>query len=248
MDDCVPVAIPMEVNLKLSSEDPSPLVDSTKYKKLVGMLIYLTTTRFDICFAVGVLSRFTNMPHENHWKQGMRVLRYLKGTLNYGITYGHGEILAGYCDSDWVGDYDARRPVSGYCFSLGSGIISWNSKKQATVALSSIEAEYKAACVAACEAVWMRRILADLGVPIHDATVLNCDSQSCMAIAKNPVFHARTKHIEIHYQYIRELIEDGVIELEYCPTNENGADIFTKALGSVQHSGHLFQLGLGPRQ
>ncbi|MCO5611828.1 hypothetical protein L7F22_066087 [Adiantum nelumboides] len=186
-------------------EDSSPLVNIKKYRQLVGSLIFLCNTRLDICFAIGVISRFSNNPREAHWAAGMRILKYIKG------------------------------------------IVSWISKKQPTVALSSTEAEYKAACFAACEAVWLRRILTDLGVQVAIATTLQCDNQSCMAIAKNPVFHARTKHIEIQYHYVRELIEDEIIELEYCPTLENQADIFTKPLPSNLHYQHLHQLGIGPR-
>ena len=178
----------------------------------------------------------------------MQILRYIKGTLEYGITYGEGATLTGFCDSDWAGDSDSRKSVSGYCFTLGSGAVSWSSKKQPTEALSSTEAEYKAACFAACcQAVWLRRILAHLGVQVNTTSTIKCDNQSCMAIAKNPVFHARTKHIEIQYHYVRELIEDEVVELEYCPTQENCADIFTKPLTSNLHFPHLQQLGIGPR-
>ncbi|MCO5595165.1 hypothetical protein L7F22_049204 [Adiantum nelumboides] len=206
------------------------------------------SVRPDICFAVGVISRFSNNPREAHWAAGMRILKYIKGTLDHGIFYKQGLcILHGFCDSDWAGDNDSRKSVSGYCFSLGSGIVSWISKKQPTVALSSTEAEYKVACFAACEAVWLRRILTDLGVQVATATTLQCNNQSCMAIAKNLVFHARTKHIEIQYHYVCELIEDEIIELEYCPTLENQADIFTKPLPSNLHYQHLHQLGIGPR-
>ena len=179
----------MEVNSKLSIEDSSPLVDIKKYRKLVGSLIFLCNTRPDICFAVGVLSRFSNKPRESHWSAGMRVLKYIKGTLNYGILYGPRiNTLNGYCDSDWAGDCDSRKSVSGYCFLLGFGVFSWISKKQPTVALSSTEAEYKAACFAACEAVWLRRILVDMGVVVRTATTIQCDNQSCMTIAKNLYF------------------------------------------------------------
>ena len=248
MDDCKPIATPMEVNAKLSMEDTSPPINVMKYRQLVGSLIYLCNTRPDLSYVVGVLSRFSNQPRNNHWKAGMRVLRYIKGTLDYGVTYKAGSSLTGHCDSDWAGDIDSRKSVSGYCFSLGSGIFSWISKKQPTVALSSTEAEYKAACFASCEAVWLRRILWHLGVQEEHATVLRCDNQSCMAIAKNPVFHARTKHIEIQYHYVRELIKDGIVELVYCPTAENGDDISTKALGKEQIQVHLRSLGIGPRK
>ncbi|MCO5588602.1 hypothetical protein L7F22_042559 [Adiantum nelumboides] len=157
-------------------------------------------------------------------------------------AYGFYEVLL--ADSE---ARDALLEMSRWCcVSKCDGIVSWISKKQPTVALSSTEAEYKAACFAACEAVWLRRILTDLGVQVA-TTTLQCDNQSCMAIAKNPVFHARTKHIEIQYHYVRELIEDEIIELEYCPTLENQADIFTKPLPSNLHYQNLHPLGIGPR-
>ncbi|KAH7433075.1 hypothetical protein KP509_07G054000 [Ceratopteris richardii] len=184
MMDCKPTSTPMEVNHKLSMDDNMPDVDAKKYRKLVGSLIFLCNTRPDICYAVGVLSRFSNKPKESHWNAGMRILRYIAGTLDFGILYTTGDTLQGYCDSDWAGDCDSRKSVSGYCFSLGSGIFSWVSRKQPTLALSSTEAEYKAACFASCEAVWLRRILADIGFPSNMPIVLKCDNQSCMAIAK----------------------------------------------------------------
>lgn len=234
MSECKVVSTPFEVNAKLSNKDSSPVVDVELYRRPVGGLIYLCNTRPDICEATGVLSRFSNKPHENHWHAGKRVLRYIAGTLDYGITYTRGgdSNLVGFCDSDWAGDIDGRRSVTGYCFSLGSGVISWISKKQPTVALSSTEAEYKAACFASCEALWLRRLLGDMGAVQQQTTVLLCDNQSCIAIARNPVFHARTKHIEVQYHFVRELILDGEVEMEYCPTMDNCADIFTKALGS----------------
>ncbi|MCO5568844.1 hypothetical protein L7F22_022545 [Adiantum nelumboides] len=184
---------------------------------------------------------FSNKPHENHWHAGKRVIRYIAGTLDYGITYTRGgdSTLVGFCDSDWAGDIDGRRSVTGYCFSLGSGVISWISKKQPTVALSSTEAEYKAACFASCEALWLRRLLGDMGAVQEQPTMLLCDNQSCMAIARNPMFHVRTKHIEVQYHFVRELILDGEVEMEYCPTMDNCADIFTKALGSKTLERHL---------
>lgn len=245
MTDCKSVTTPMEVGLKLSTEDISQPVDETLFRKLVGSLIYLCNTRPDINFAVGVISRFANNPRTNHWNAGMRILRYICGTMDYGITYDVGNTLIGFCDSDWAGDADTRRSVTGFCFCLGSGCVSWSSKKQPTVALSSTEAEYKAACLASCEALWLRRVLMDLGAPQIDPTMVQCDNQSCMAIAKNPVFHARTKHIEIQYHYVRELILNESIDLVYCHTSENCADIFTKALSREQLEHHLHRLGIG---
>ncbi|MCO5578197.1 hypothetical protein L7F22_032035 [Adiantum nelumboides] len=132
--------------------------------------------------------------------------------------------------------------------TAGFGVISWISKKQPTVALSSTEAEYKAACFASCEALWLSRLLGDMGAIQEQPTMLLCDNQSCMAIARNPVFHARTKHIEVQYHFVRELILDGKVEMEYCPTMDNCADIFTKALESKTLERHLHQIGVGPKQ
>lgn len=244
------VNTPFEVNVKLSREDTSALVDGEMYRRLVGGLIYLCNTRPDICEAIGVLSRFCNKPRESHWHLGKRVLRNITGTLDYGITYTRGGdiTLVGFCDSDWAGDIDGKRSMTSYCFSLGSGVISWISKKQPKVALSSTKAEYKAACFASCEALWLRKLLGDMGAVQEKPIVLLCDNQSCMAIARSLVFYARTKHIEVQYHFVRELILDGEVDMEYCPTVDNCADIFTKALGSKTLERHLHQLGIGPRQ
>ena len=156
----------------------------------------------------------------------------MKGTYNYGLEFvaSCDLLLAGYCDSDWASSVDDRRSTSGYCFSLGSGVISWKSKKQPTVALSSIEAEYIAAKSAVCEVVWLRSLLVEIHEVQAGATMIYCDNQSCIQIAKNPVFHARTKHIKIHYHYVREKVQAKEIELVYCSTEDQAADMFTKAL------------------
>ena len=123
MNECKSVGMSMEVELKLSTKDTCPLADEKLYRKLVGSLIFMCNTRPDISFAVGVVSRFSNKPRENHWNAGMRILWYLKGTQGYGIKYSMGKTLTGYCDSDWARDVDSRRSVTRYCFSLGSGCI-----------------------------------------------------------------------------------------------------------------------------
>ena len=140
--------------------------------------------------------------------------------------------LEGYTDADWAGYKADRRSTSGFVFSLGIGAISWSSKKQPIVALSSTEAEYRGAVVAACEAVWLKRILKDLGVPIKDPTTLYCDKLSNIYLARNPVFHARTKHIEVQYHFNRERVLAGDVELLHMTTNLQTVDILTKALGT----------------
>eukprot|EP00253_Pinus_taeda_P032051 PITA_32051 len=202
MQDCKPATTPMEPRLKLSAQSSSALVDETLFRQFVGSLIYLTATRPDISFAVSYISRFISDP-----------------------------ILSGYTDSDWAGSVDRCKSTAGYVFSLGSGVVTWTSKKQQGVALSSTEAEYRGAVKASCEAVWLRRMLADMHVSQTGPTPLLCDNQGVLKLAKNPVFHERRKHVETHCHYIRQLVEDGSIQWRYVPTTEQPADIFTKPLG-----------------
>ena len=165
MEQCKTTATPLQQNLKLSSDDGTKQVDATLYRKLVGSMIYLTTTRPDLAYSVSVLSQFMSRPIDSHWNAAKCVLRYLSGTCNYGLLYTDisNVTLAGYSDSDWAGNVDDRRSITGYAFSIGSGVISWSSKKKSTVALSSCEEEYQALCAATCEAIWLRRLLSDTG-------------------------------------------------------------------------------------
>ncbi|XP_060670182.1 secreted RxLR effector protein 161-like [Ziziphus jujuba] len=153
MLDCKPISTPMEVNAKLSAYEGKDLEDATMYQQLVGSLIYLTLTRPDISFAVGVVSRYMQSPKKPHLEAVRRILRYVKGTINLGLLYKRGEEckLVGYCDADYAGDHDTRRSTTGYIFSLGSGAVSWCSKRQPTVSLSTTEAEYRAAAMAGQE-------------------------------------------------------------------------------------------------
>jgi hypothetical protein len=139
--------------------------------------------------------------------------------------------LAGYTDADWAGDAADRRSTSGYAFTLGSAAIAWSSKKQPTVALSSTEVEYRGAAVATCEAVWLKRLLKDLHEEVSTLTVIYSDNLNSIQLAKNPVFHPWTKHIEVHYHFVRKHVLCGEVELQYVPTDRQTADIFTKPLG-----------------
>ena len=179
--------------------DASPPCDTSVYRQIVDSLIWLTHTRIDIAYSARLLSFFSAKPLTSHLHVARRVLRYLNATPHRSILYGRGTTLVGYSDSDWVGDMDNRRSTTGYCFTLGSG---WSSKKQPTVALSSTETKYCAACSATTEAVWLWRLLHELRASQPSSTLALCDNQSCIAIAKNHVFHARTKHIEVHYHYV----------------------------------------------
>ena len=250
MREARPISSPMDPNEKLSSNDNSDLADAVRYRQLVGSLIWLLNTRLDVSFVVGILSSFMQQPRKSHLRLAQRVLRYLRDTPTLGLWYAAGGpdssfTLRGWCDSDWGGNPDSRRLTTGYVFTFGSGAVSWISKKQPTVALSSTEAEYRAACSATTEVIWIQRLLAELGFP-QQKTVLATDNQSCIAIARNPVFHARTKHIEIQYHFVREKVLDGTVELQYCPTASNPADLLTKPLPQMPLTTHSSSLGLFP--
>ncbi|KAK7250808.1 hypothetical protein RIF29_33507 [Crotalaria pallida] len=229
---CKPVSTPMEYNSKLHSQSGTPLTDPTSYRKLVGKLLYLTHTRPEICYAVGHLSQFLNSPTDLHHQAAHRVLRYLKGCPSRGLFFSSDNTttLKGFSDSDWGACMDTRRSVTGWCFFLGSSLISWKSKRQDTVSRSSAEAEYRAMAMASCEAQWLKFLLKDLGID-HSAPIsLYCDNRSALHIAANPVFHERTKHIEIDCHVVRERVQNGVLHLLPINSNAQLADILTKPL------------------
>ncbi|XP_048491166.1 uncharacterized mitochondrial protein AtMg00810-like [Beta vulgaris subsp. vulgaris] len=249
MLDCKPMSTPMEVNARLCSVEGKDLEDVTMYRQLVGSLIYLTLSRPDIAYAVSVISRFMQKPMKRHLEAVRRILRYVKGTIDYGILYRNDKEfeVVGYCDADYAGDLDTRRSTTGYVFNLGSAAVSWCSKRQPTVSLSSTEAEYRAAAMATQECVWLTQLLKDLHQPIDRGIKLACDNQSAIRLAENPVFHARTKHVEVHYHFVREKVLRGEIELEQVNTEDQVADIFTKGLGGPKFEKFRKQLGMTSR-
>ncbi|KAI5344111.1 hypothetical protein L3X38_011988 [Prunus dulcis] len=232
LKDCKSVATPLAVNEKLSRVDGSELADETLYRQMVGSLLYLTATRPDIMFAASLLARFMHNPTKKHMGTAKRVLRYVQGTINYGIAYdkGKGAVLIGYCDSDWSGSEDDMRSTSGYAFNLGSGAFSWASIKQSSVALSTAEAEYMSAAEATAQAMWLRFVLSDFGEEQVEPTQLLCDNTSAIAISKNPVHNHKTRHINRRFHFIRDALQNGEIDLLYCKTEVQLADIFTKPL------------------
>nr|GEX52177.1 retrovirus-related Pol polyprotein from transposon TNT 1-94 [Tanacetum cinerariifolium] len=246
MQGCKTVATPMNINEKLTTEDGTELIDARVYRSLVGRLIYVTHSRPDAAYSVGVLSRFMHRPTIHHFGAARRVLRYLAGTKIFGICFRKTKdfSLQGFTDSDWAGSMEDRKSTSGNCFILGTGAISWSSKKQSTVALSLIEAEYVASCASACQAVWLRGILSDLGKQQSRATSIKCDNQSAVMLSRNPVLHGRTKHIDIKHHYIRELIANEEIQLDTCRTDEQVADLLTKSLPLMKHEKLSAQLGI----
>jgi hypothetical protein len=234
MLDCKPMSTPMVSNLKKlhESDSGSDLVDPSLYRQLIGSLMYLIHTRPDICFDVSALSQFMSEPRHRHWIAAKHILRYLRGSIAYGLRYtsSGGVLLHGYADSDWVGSSVDRKSTSGYCFSLGSAMISWSSKKQSSIAQSTVEAEYIAASNASREAVWLRKLMSGLFQERLETTVIHCDNQSCLKLTENPVFHDRSKHIEMKYHFIRDMVQRRTIKLQYIRTDEQIADILTKPL------------------
>lgn len=240
MSDCNPVKNPIVPGSKLLKADKGAEVDSTLFKQLVGSHMYLTATRPDIAHSVSLISRFMEHPKENHFLVAKRILRYLQGTQNLEIFYkaGGNEELFAYTDSDYAGDLEDRKSTSGYAFLLGGGVISWISKKQPVVSLSTTEAEFIAAALCACQCVWLRRILEHLNHCQKGATVMFCDNVSTIKLSKNPVLHGRSKHIDVRFHFLRDLCNDGVIELNYCSTRDQLANIMTKPL-KVEDFQHL---------
>lgn len=252
LTDASPLSTPFVPGTHLSEADcPATQEErdemSTRpYRELVGALAWLALgTRPDIAFAASSLARFGHNPGRAHWEAAKRVLRYLKGTRGWRLTLGGTPPqIAAFTDADWGSNRDDRRSIGAYIVKIGCGSVSWKSKKQTCVALSSTEAEYMALCQAAKESIWMVDFLRDLGISIHDTMVINADNQGAIALAKNPVFHDRSKHIDIQYHFTRKLVRDGRIGLNYVPTQEMVADILTKALPRAQHEYLARELGL----
>ncbi|XP_044485332.1 uncharacterized mitochondrial protein AtMg00810-like [Mangifera indica] len=252
---CKPSIIPVEQNVKLTSQeydrnsetaDDSPLQDHLEYQRLVGRLIYLTMTRPDISYAVQILSQFMHAPKQSHMDAALKVIKYLKGCPGLGLLFPRDKNLKvmAYCDSDWGTCPMTRKSLTGFCVKLGDSLISWKTKKQPTVSLSSAEAEYRAMAKTTCEIIWIRGLLKDLGVIISEPVELYCDNKAAKDISTNPAFHERTKHIEIDCHFVRDKIQEGLIKPYHIRTTEQLADIFTKPLGSKQHFYLLHKLGV----
>lgn len=237
---------PMNCNEKLSMQDEAEKADEETFRSMVGGLIYLTHSRPDLAHAVSVVSRFMQRPSKVHFDATRRILKYVAGTIDFGIWYTKTKefALTGYSDSDWASNVDDRKSLSAYMFSLGSGAVSWSSKKQQTVALSSTEAEYIAATGATCQAIWLRRVLEDLGLKQEAPTVIYCDNKSAISLSKNPMHHSRAKHIELRFHFIREMVEQKQVSLEFCSTHEQIADVLTKSVTKEKFVFFRWQLGV----
>jgi hypothetical protein len=187
-------------------------------------------TRPDLAQALSIVSKYMSNPGKPHWQAVKWILRYLKGTKQLGIMFESKQevaCVAGYVDSDYAGDLDRRRSTTGYVFTCGGGPVSWKATLQVATTLSTTEAEYMALTEASKEAIWLNGLASGLGIQ-QESVVVKCDSQSAIHLAKNQVFHARTKHIDVRYHRIRDWIESGEIIVEKVHTNDNAADCLTK--------------------
>ncbi|KZV25304.1 retrovirus-related Pol polyprotein from transposon TNT 1-94 [Dorcoceras hygrometricum] len=232
LEECKQMGTPMNSKERLCKEDGTEKTDLAYFRSLIGCLMYLTATRPDILNSVSILSRFMHCAIEEHLKAAKRVLRYVKGTCDFGIKYTRSKEfkLVGFSDSDWGGSIDDMKSTSGYCFTLGSGVFSWSSKKQEIVAQSTAEAEFIAATAAVNQSLWLRKILFDLSLEQTQSTEIHVDNQAAIAISKNPVFHGKTKHFNIKLFFLREVQKNGAVTLVYCRTEDQAADVFTKPL------------------
>ncbi|CAL5357308.1 unnamed protein product [Camellia sinensis] len=246
MENSNSVHNPIVPGCKLFKDENGIGVDETLFKQMVGCLMYLTATRLDLMFAVSLISRYMAKPTELHLLAAKRILRYLKGTTGLGVFYKKGwcEDLVGYADSDYAGDLEDRKSTSGYVFMLGSGAVAWSSRKQPIVTLSTTEAEFVAAAACASQAVWMKRILEKLSLEESKCTAILCDNSSTIKLSKNPVLHGRSKHIDVRFHFLRDLTRERAVELVYCGTQDQLADMMTKPLTLDAFQRSRSQLGV----
>lgn len=249
MQDAKAISMPSDPNQKLSIEmitDDDKNTGKIPYQEAVGSLLYVAQcTRPDIAFAVNDVSRFNSNFGLVHWNAVKRIIRYLKGTIDYKLKFTYdGMDILGYTDSDWASDLDKRRSCTGYVFKLSDGAISWMSKRQPTVALSTTEAEYMAMSAATQEAIWLRQLYAELNHGTLKPLKLFCDNQGAIKMAGIDCYRARTKHIDIRHHFIREKINDKTIDIQYLPTNEMVADGLTKAVTKEKTEFCAMKMGL----
>ncbi|KAJ0726566.1 putative RNA-directed DNA polymerase [Helianthus annuus] len=237
-----PVPSPMTTSSNLSLSDSPPHDNPVQYRQMVGALQYVTLSRPDLAFAVNKVCQFMQAPTTNHWSAVKRILRYLQGTINHGLLLRHdsGSLLHAYTDAqltafsdaDWAGCPDDRRSTGGFAIYLGRNLVSWAARKQKTVSRSSTESEYKALADTVAELTWLETLLRELCFPVKIAPTLWCDNLGATYLSANPVFHARTKHVEVDFHFVREKVAQRKLHVQFISTHDQIADVFTKALPS----------------
>nr|XP_016442248.1 PREDICTED: uncharacterized mitochondrial protein AtMg00810-like [Nicotiana tabacum] len=244
--DCSPVTCHPELNVKLKAREGDPLPNPETYRSFIGKLNFLTHTRPDLSFAVQHLSQFIQQPCFPHMKVALHLLRYLKGTSDFGLFFSNSPDLSlqAYCASDWGSCLDSRRSISGFYIFLGGSLIGWKSKKQVVVSLSSVEAEYRSMSKVMAGITWVCRLLSNFWVSSASPVPLYCDSISAIHIARNPIFHERTKYIELDCHFVRSKLTEGLISLSHTSSTSQLADVFTKPLCGPSHHLHIRKLGV----
>ncbi|KAL2236391.1 UNVERIFIED_CONTAM: Retrovirus-related Pol polyprotein from transposon RE1 [Sesamum indicum] len=245
-DQCKPAPTPLPLGLKLSSQSSPTLDDPEPFRRLVGRLLYLGFTRPDISCAAQQLSQFVHAPCQIHMDAALHLVRYLAGCPDLGlfIPTAVSSVLTAYCDADWASCVDTRRSLTGYCIFLGDALISWKTKKQSTVSRSTAEAEYRSLGATVCELQWLASLLQDFHINVSTPISLFCDNQAALHIVANPVFHERTKHLEIDCHLIRDKFKSGFILPSHIPGKLQLADVFTKSLPGPSFASFLSKLGL----
>ncbi|GJS46215.1 retrovirus-related pol polyprotein from transposon TNT 1-94 [Tanacetum coccineum] len=245
METCDPVGTPMEIKDKLDLDQNGSPVDATKYRSMIGALMYITSSRPDIVHATCLCARYQAKPTEKHLKEVKRIFRYLRGTVNMGLWYtkDSGYELTGFSDADYAGCKDTFKSTSGGAQFLGEKLVSWSSKKQDCTALSTTEVEYVSLSACCAQVLWMWTQLTDYVFHFNKIPIY-CDSKSAIAISCNPVQHSKTKHIAVRYHLIKEHVEKGTIELYFVKTDYQLADVFTKALPVDQFNYLVRRLGM----
>jgi histone deacetylase 1/2 len=228
MAKCTTCPTPLSSTNKLSLTDGTPLgaEDSTQYRSIVGALQYLTLTRPDLCFAVNKICQFLHAPTTTHWTAAKRILRYVQGTLKVGLPFhkSPSTLVSAFSNADWAGCLDDQRSTGGFAIFFGPNLISWSARKQATVSRSRTEAEYKAMANATAEIIWVQALLRELGVSLRAPPFLWCDNLGATYLSANPVFHARTKHIEIDFHFVRERVASKEIMIKFISSKDQLAD------------------------
>jgi len=243
MESCKESVKPMTTNFYLDSYEKGASVDQTKFRGLIGSLFYVS--RPDIMFSVCLCARFQSNPKESHFTAAKRIMKYLQGTINVRLWYPADVSLnlVGYSDSDFAGCKIDKKSTSGTCHLLGSSLVSWHSKKQACVALSTAEAEYIAAGSCCAQTLWMKQQLSDFGLNLSKIPLL-CDNTSAINLIKNPIQHSRTKNIEICHHFIRDHITNGDCEIQFVSTENQLVDLFTKPLSKERFNFLRNELGI----
>jgi hypothetical protein len=247
--DSNPMGTPYDSNFKLIKNKGDP-VNQKQYAQLIGSLLHLMNySRPDIAYAVGRLSRYTHNPSQDHWEALARLMKYLRGTMNFGIVYsGFPAVLEGYSDANWISDSEETKSTSGYVFTLGGGAITWRSSKQTIIARSTMESEFVALELTGSEAEWLRNFLANipLGIKPTPSVSIHCDSQSAIAVAKNSSYNGKNRHVQLRHKVVKQLQKCGTISIDYVMSEVNLADPLTKPLGKKLICETSRRMGLEP--